>query len=96
MMETPIATQQAAWPSLVVGGCGDLIDFQERPGCGFLFLLKLSSYRTSNITLDTTPRVTGKPWSVHARCCVQGIEIMLGYPASAELQPRIISSVGAP
>ena len=64
MMETPIATQQAAWPSLVVGGCGDLIDFQERPGCGFLFLLKLSSYRTSNITLDTTPRVTGKPWSV--------------------------------
>ena len=25
MMETPIATQQAAWPSLVVGGCGDLV-----------------------------------------------------------------------
>ena len=37
MMETPIATQQAAWPSLVVVvGCGDLINFQERAGCGFL------------------------------------------------------------
>ena len=40
-METPIATQQAAWPSLVVGGCGDFIDFQERPEAWFSFLAKV-------------------------------------------------------
>ena len=86
MMETPIAAS-----SLVVGG--DRIDFQERPRRGFpCQSCQPTQHLTSNITLDTTPRVTGKPWSVHARCCVQGIEIMLGYPASGELQPRIISS----
>ena len=97
MMETPIATQQAAWPSLVVVvGCGDLINFQERAGCGFLakvVILHNIQHHTRHYTVSNGETM------VRACCvCVQGIEIMLGYPpsASGELQPRISSSVGAP
>ena len=96
MMETPIATQQAAWPSLVVVvGCGDLINFQERAGCGFLAKVVI----LHNIQHHTRHYTVSNGETMVRACLVlcAGDRNNARLPsASGELQPRISSSVGAP